>query len=68
MTGSLQFLRLSAVAQRVGLSKRTVTRLVDAGSFPRPVSPTRGTVAWVSEEVDRWMRQRIEERDDAAGA
>lgn len=63
-THSLEALRLTRVCEKSGLSGATVWNLVKAGKFPAPFKLTgRRAVAWSSEEVDRWLRDRIAERD-----
>ncbi|KQT60374.1 MULTISPECIES: helix-turn-helix transcriptional regulator [unclassified Aureimonas] len=63
-----RLLRIAAVLDRVGLSKRTMLTLVEKGAFPKPVRPSRGTVAWIEAEVDGWIRDRITERDEGRAA
>ena len=33
------------------------------GTFPRPVSLGGRAVAWVREEIEEWIEQRVAERD-----
>jgi predicted DNA-binding transcriptional regulator AlpA len=48
-----------------GLSRSTVRRLIAEGRFPRPIVLSRSKkgrparVAWVSDEVFRWINERI---------
>lgn len=51
--------RLPEVCARVGLSPATVWRAVKGGSFPAPVRISTNAVAWVSDDVDRWVDERI---------
>lgn len=60
-----RFLRIGAVIDRVGLSRRTILDLVADGRFPRPVHPSPHTRAWIEAEVVEWMEARIAERDAA---
>lgn len=46
-------------------------RLARAGKFPRPVKLGAGPTArnaWPEDEIDRWIADRIAERDEAAAA
>jgi prophage regulatory protein len=53
----------------IGFSRVHLYRLVDAGKFPRPIKLSEGrTVAWVEDEVDRWLMGMIAERDNAPTA
>lgn len=50
----------------IGWSRTHVYRMVNAGKFPKPVKLAEGTAAWVENEVDRWLDERIAERDGKA--
>lgn len=52
-----------AVAERTGLSARTIYRLLNESDFPLPVQVSRGRVAWVEDEIDSWIDRRIAHRD-----
>lgn len=49
-------LRAAEVARRVGLSKRTIDRLIAAGSFPKPDKRINRISLWATETVERWIR------------
>ena len=53
-------MRLPEVLQRTGLSRSTIYDMVGSGDFPRQVKIGRRAVGWMSNDVDRWIRQRIE--------
>lgn len=55
-------LRRKDVEQRTGLSRSSIYALAKEGAFPRPVSLSIRSVAWVEEEVDAWIEARIQER------
>ncbi|MET4680410.1 helix-turn-helix transcriptional regulator [Stenotrophomonas rhizophila] len=62
-----RLLRLKEVQDRVGMSKTTIYDRVKAKTFPAPVH--LGTMAaWVESEVDRWIIERITERDQGKAA
>lgn len=46
-------------------SRVHINRLIKAGEFPAPIRMGGGSVAWVEEEIDAWIRDRIKERDAA---
>ena len=58
----IQFLKLSEVMRRVGLKHSTIYKRVAEGAFPRPVSLGGRAVAWVEQEVEKWMLERMRER------
>ncbi|NLZ17122.1 MAG: AlpA family transcriptional regulator [Desulfobulbaceae bacterium] len=58
-------LRRPEVERRTGLSRSSVYALAKEGKFPSPVSLGPRTVAWVAEEVDAWIEERIQQRQAA---
>lgn len=50
--------RLPAVIARTGLSRTTLWRRAGV-DFPAPVRLGPQTIAWVSDEVDQWIVDRI---------
>jgi prophage regulatory protein len=59
MTNPLRFMRLPAVAERVGLSRSQVYRLAARGQFPRPIRVGSAAV-WPSDEIENWMRKQLD--------
>ncbi len=49
------FMRLVDVMARTALSRTTIYRRVNAGSFPSPVQISDGLVAWYESDVDDWI-------------
>jgi prophage regulatory protein len=64
----MKMLSFPELKERKGIpwSRQHVYRKIDAGEFPRPVHLGEGTAAWPEEEIDRWLTDRIAERDTAA--
>ena len=52
----LRMLRFPAVRDRTGLSRSTIWRLEQHGSFPRHRRISANAVAWLEEEVVAWIR------------
>lgn len=57
-----RFIRSLELKQRTGLSKTTIWRKTRAGTFPKPVSLSSGIVAWLEDEVEDWLDDRIAAR------
>lgn len=55
--------RKPEVLRRTGISNSELYRKIAAGQFPRPVPIGARAVAFVRSEVDRWMADRIAERE-----
>lgn len=58
-------LTCETLAQRLGVSPRTVRRLDLAGRLPAPVRIGRA-VRWREEEIDRWLESGAPERREWA--
>src|SRR3954451_19096438 len=46
-----------------GMSRSQRERLIAAGLYAEPVRPTAGRVAFVKDEIEAWVRDRIAARD-----
>ncbi len=54
-----RLIRLKEVQNRVGLGRSTIYRWMAEGSFPKPVRLGGHAVAWVLEDIDQWISQRV---------
>ena len=52
-------LRLPAVLARTGVSRSTIYKMVSIGSFPAPVRIGMRAVAWVEQDIEKWLAGRI---------
>lgn len=48
-------LRLPEVIARVKLSRSTIYRRLEEGTFPRPRTLGTGCVRWLQSEIDAWI-------------
>jgi prophage regulatory protein len=51
-----RFLRLNAVLERTGLSRATLYRKIQDGTFPRQVRIAKRCAGWRESAVTDWMR------------
>lgn len=51
------------VRAAVRLTRQEIHRRRRAGTFPRPIKIGSRRLAWVREEVEAWITERIAERD-----
>ena len=68
-----RFIRLPEVISRTGYGRTSIYRKMEDGSFPKciklggpPIDPNAfdsRAIAWIEDEVDKWIESRIEERD-----
>jgi len=56
------------VLARTALANSTLYRLMKDGTFPQSVQIGPRSVAWVEDEVDQWIQQRIESAHQQKGA
>lgn len=54
-TGS-RILRLKAVLDLTGLSRSTLYRKIERGTFPQQVSISERCIGWRESDIDRWLR------------
>lgn len=63
----MQLLRLGAVTGRTGLSRSSIYYLIGKGEFPRPICVGARAVAWIDDEINRWIEGRIQRGRSPAG-
>lgn len=61
----MALLRLPDVISRTGRSRSRIYSDLQKGSFPKPINIGPRAVAWVEEEIDCWIADRIRERQAA---
>ena len=59
----MRFLPKHQTEEMVNLSGSTINRLEAMGRFPKRVKIGVSRVAWVEEELDEWIAERIRARD-----
>jgi prophage regulatory protein len=56
----LKILRLPAVEDRTGLARSTIYLKISQNAFPAPISLGDRSVGWIEEEINSWIKERIE--------
>lgn len=54
-----KLLKLPEVLDRTQLGRSTVYMMISQKSFPKPISLGKRAVAWVEEEIDNWIENKI---------
>jgi len=54
-----RFINWGEVKSRVSLSRSTVWRRIQEGTFPAPVRISQGRVAWLDHEIDSWISAQL---------
>jgi len=62
----MRLMRLKETCQMAGIEKTTAYKMINEGTFPKPVSVGGRAVRWVSTEIESWIMDRMEERDALA--
>jgi prophage regulatory protein len=67
-----RFIRLNEVISRTGYGRTSIYRKMEEGTFPKslklggpPKDPSifdSRAIAWVEDEIDHWIEDRIDER------
>ena len=55
----LNFIRRNEVLRRTGLTRSTLSRLIEAGDFPPGVRLSERIRAWQEADIDAWARKRV---------
>lgn len=58
------FLRLPAVKSRTGLSRSSIYAMMSEGKFPSQVPLGKRAIGFVESEIDEWISQRVEGRNE----
>lgn len=54
-----RILRLSSVLERTGLTRSTLYRKIELGTFPKQIKISERCVGWRETEIDGWLRNPI---------
>ena len=60
---SMKVLRLPGVCELTGVPRSTLYLYIKNNQFPKPIKLGIQSVGWIQEEVEQWLRQRMELRD-----
>lgn len=61
-------LRVNQVIEKTGMKRTYLYQEVKAGRFPKPVNLGAKAIGWIDTEVDAWIQNLIEARNQAARA
>lgn len=56
----MRLLRLPEVLYLTGLGRSTLYRLISDGQFPTQITITLKSVGWLEQEVQDWIKERVE--------
>ncbi|AFT78505.1 phage transcriptional regulator AlpA [Alteromonas macleodii str. 'Black Sea 11'] len=58
----MRLIKIKEVIKMTSLSRATIYKYMADDSFPKPVSLGTKAVAWVEDEVENWIVEKIEAR------
>lgn len=58
----MKALKVQQVVEKTGLDRSTIYALSRKGEFPKQASIGRKRVAWLEDEVDKWLSDRFASR------
>ena len=58
----MRLIKIKEVIKMTSLSRATIYKYMADDSFPKPVSLGVKSVAWVEDEVENWVMDKIEHR------
>ena len=58
----MRLIKIKEVIKMISLSRATIYKYMADDSFPKPVSLGTKAVAWVEDEVENWIVEKIEAR------
>lgn len=60
----MKLIKIKDVMECTALARSTIYKLMDEGVFPKSVNLGVRSVAWLESEVQDWILERIEARDE----
>lgn len=61
----MRLIKLKDVMSNTGLARSTIYKYISEGLFPKPVCLGERAVAWVESEIQEWIVDKIEQRDNS---
>ena len=61
----MRLIKINEVMNQTALGRSSVYKYMKEGLFPKPVTQIGKSVAWVESEIQEWILDKIELRDEA---
>ena len=62
----MRVIKLKEVLAKTGLGKTTLYALLKQSQFPHPISLGLRAVGWIESEIEAWIQEKIDARDQKA--
>lgn len=60
----MKLIRLKKVMSITGLGRSSIYKFMTEGNFPQSISLGERAVAWENSEIEEWVLNKIEQRDE----
>lgn len=60
---AMRVLKLKDVVERTGLGKTSIYKLINLKIFPRSINLGLRSVGWIESEIEDWIKEKINIRD-----
>lgn len=60
---TMRVLKLKDVLSITGLGKTSLYKLIKLSQFPKPISLGLRAVGWLESEIEAWIQEKIDARD-----
>lgn len=61
----MRLIKIKDVMDCTGLARSTIYKYISNDTFPKPVNLGARAVAWVEDEIQDWILERIVQRDES---
>lgn len=58
--------RKNTLVEKLDIGRTTLDEWVASGEFPQPIKIGPRAIAWLAEEVDQWLDDKMSHREGAA--
>lgn len=55
-----KLLRFRELRNAIPLSRSTIWRKVNDGTFPAPIQISKVAIAWLKSDIERWISEQVE--------
>jgi len=62
----MRVLKLKDVVEKTGLGKTSIYKLINLKIFPRSINLGLRSVGWIESEIEDWIQEKINARDQQA--
>ncbi|CAM8821753.1 helix-turn-helix transcriptional regulator [Burkholderia pseudomallei] len=62
MQANLNVIRMRGVMEKTGLSRSGVYYAIQHAGLPKPIALGRRAAGWVEQEIDAWIKSRVDAR------